>query len=75
MSTHTRATIEDLYNVQGKAELVQGEIVEMPPAGDWPGRTYKASAPDNPIIFRRGDLADAEPAVPGWHIPVDALFT
>ena len=38
MSTKTRAAIEDLYKVEGKAELVNGEIVEMPPAGDDPGR-------------------------------------
>jgi hypothetical protein len=25
--------LEDLYKVEGKAELVNGEIVEMPPAG------------------------------------------
>ena len=31
MRTNTRATIEDLYKVEGKAELVNGEIVEMPP--------------------------------------------
>ena len=37
MSTKTRATIEDLYKVEGKAELVNGEIVEMPPAGEDPG--------------------------------------
>jgi Uma2 family endonuclease len=36
MSTKTRATIEDLYKVEGKAELVNGEIVSMPPAGDDP---------------------------------------
>ena len=36
MSIKTRATIEDLYKVEGKAELVNGEIVEMPPAGDEP---------------------------------------
>jgi Uma2 family endonuclease len=180
MSTKTRATIEDLYKVEGKAELVNGEIVEMRPAGDLPGRTggdiytslrqyerqvgggyafpdnvgfrvnlphreafspdaawyvgprtgmdflqgapifavevrsksdygpaaeramrdkradyfacgtlvvwdvdllgegviksYKASDPDNPVIFRRGDIADAEPAVPGWRIPVNDLL-
>src|SRR5215475_8532230 len=28
----THATIEDLYKVEGKAELVNGEIVHMPPA-------------------------------------------
>lgn len=36
MRAKSRATIEDLYNVDGKAELVNGEIVEIPPAGDEP---------------------------------------
>jgi Uma2 family endonuclease len=176
----TRATIEDLYKVEGKAELVNGEIVEMPPAGEDPGaagfaiavslrehvrrtgqgrafpdgvgfkvnlphresfspdaayhvgppmgmrfaegapifavevrsendygraaeekmqekradyfacgtqvvwdvdllsadviKSYKASDPEHPIIFRRGDIADAEPAVPGWRMAVNDLF-
>jgi Uma2 family endonuclease len=180
MSTKTHATIEDLYKVEGKAEIVNGEIVEMPPAGDDPhgaslnvaislrayekqtgrgraytegagfhvnlphrgafspdaayhigprtgmrflegapifavevrsendyGRaaerarqdkradyfacgtlvvwdvdlqsedvikSYKASDPDNPVIFRRGEIADAEPAVPGWRMAVEELF-
>ena len=180
MSTKTRATIEDLYHVEGKAELVNGEIVEMPPAGEDPGiagfqvakrldeftrqtgqgrafpdgvgfevnlphrkafspdaayhigprrgmrlaqgaplfavevrsendygpaaeqamkdkradyfacgtlvvwdvdllsedvvKSYKASDPDNPVIFRRGDMADAGPAVLGWRMAVDELF-
>jgi Uma2 family endonuclease len=180
MSTKTRATIEDLYKVEGKAELVNGEIVHMAPTGGLPGRTggdiytslrayerrvgggyafpdnvgfevdlphrkafspdaawyvgplpdmrfpkgapafavevrseydygpvveeeikskradyfacgtlvvwdvdllgedviksYKASDPDNPVIFRRGEIADAEPAVPGWRLAVDELF-
>jgi Uma2 family endonuclease len=37
MSTKTRATIDDLSKVEGKAELVNGEIVHMPPSGDDPG--------------------------------------
>jgi len=180
MSTKTRATIEDLYKVEGKAELVNGEIVEMPPTGDDPGyvgdeifvslreyakrtkigrafadnkgfrvnlphresfspdaayhtgprtgmrflegapvfavevrskedygpaaeramaqkradyfacgtlvvwdvdllspdvvKSYKASEPERPVIFRRGDIADAEPAVPGWRMAVDELY-
>lgn len=178
MRTKTRATIEDLYQVEGKAELVDGEIVLMPPAGDEPGRAsvntvislhdyekrtgigrvygdgtgfhvhlphreafgpdaayhvgprtgmrflegapifaveirsendygrsaemtqkradyfacgtlvvwdvdllsedvvkvYRASDPDNPTIYRRGDIAEAEPAVPGWRMAVDDLF-
>lgn len=37
-------------------------------------KKYTASDPDNPTIFRRGEVADAEPAVPGWTMPVDDLF-
>src|ERR1051325_7770361 len=32
----TEATIEDLYRVEGKAELVDGEIVYMSPTGKLP---------------------------------------
>lgn len=35
---------------------------------------YKASAPNRPVIFRRGDIADAEPAVPGWQMAVEELL-
>jgi len=37
-------------------------------------RVYRASDPENPTLFRRGETADAEPAVPGWSFPVDKLF-
>ena len=37
-------------------------------------RSHDVDNPDTPRIFRRGDIADAEPAVPGWRIPVDELF-
>src|SRR5437764_4362806 len=180
MTTTREATIEDLYHIDGKAEIVNGEIVEMPPTGYLPGhaasrilfnliileettgsghaigdgvafhvdlpnrkafspdaawhigeptgmrflegapvfavevrsefdygpkaeramaakrrdyfaagtlcvwdvdmqstdviKAYYASSPDAPIIFRRGDVADAGQAVPGWSMPVDDLF-
>ena len=180
MTTTHRATIEDLYRVKGKAELVNGEIIQMPPTGYLPGfaaseilislrlhehktksghaigdnvgfrvnlpnrqsfspdaawytgqptgmkflegaptfavgvrsegdygptaeremaekrgdyfaagtlcvwdvdmqgadviKAYHADAPDNPTIFRRGDIADAGQAVPGWSMYVDSLF-
>jgi Uma2 family endonuclease len=180
MSTKTEATIEDLYRVEGKAEIVNGEIVHMPPTGEMPGyagdeifvslreharrtgvgravgdnkafvvhlphrksfspdvafhtgslpgmkfyegapvfavgvrsagdygprmerklaekradyfaagtlvvwdvdvlreevvRVYRASDPGNPTLYRRGEAAEAEPAVPGWTMPVDDLF-
>lgn len=182
MSTRTQATIEDLYHVHedGKAEIVDGELVLMSPTGDLPGsaaleiavslrgyarktkigrahgdnvgfivdlpnrdslspdaslyigpRTrgkfltgapifaaevrsegdygrraeekmaekradyfaagtlvvwdvdvlkdevinrYTCDDPENPTVFHRGQLADAEPALPGWSMPVDDLF-
>jgi Uma2 family endonuclease len=180
MTLKTRATIEDLYRVEGKAELVNGEIVHMAPTGWTPNyaafqialslqgyarqhkrgkgvsdnaafrvdrphresfspdaayyegpnpgmkffegaprfavevrsegdygpaadrdiaakradyfaagtlvvwdvdllsqevvRVYRASAPDVRVVYRRGDVAEAEPAVSGWTMPVDELF-
>jgi Uma2 family endonuclease len=180
MALKTEATIEDLYHVPGKAEIVNGELLLMSPTGDLPGsaageihvslhgharrtglgraygdnvgfivnlpnrrsfspdvayyrgprtrgkflegapvfavevrsdsdygpaaeremaakrhdyfaagtlvvwdvdvlrqevvRVYRASDPENPTLYRRGQLAEAEPAVPGWTIPVEDLF-
>ena len=37
-------------------------------------RAYPVTDPERPRIYRRGQLADAEPAVPGWSMPVDDLF-
>src|ERR1041384_511878 len=179
MSTKTEATIEDLYKVEGKAEIVNGEIVHMSPTGGRPhlaaleitmslrayakstkrgigigdntafvvnlpnrksfspdagfyigkatmkffegapvfavevrsegdygpkaerkmaqkradyfaagtqvvwdvdllstevGRVYRATEPEQPQIYRRGEVAEAEPAVPDWTMPVADLF-
>ena len=180
MSIKTQATIEDLYRIPGKAEIVNGELRLMPPEGDLPSRAageicfslhaheqrtgsgrvymstagfvvdlqnrksfcpdaafyvgprfggkflegapvfavevrsegdygpaaeremaakrrdyfaagslvvwdvdvlkseivrvYRASEPDKPTVYRRGELAEAEPAVPGWTMPVEDLF-
>jgi Uma2 family endonuclease len=35
---------------------------------------YTAADPLAPAVFGPGREADAEPAVPGWRLPVDALF-
>jgi Uma2 family endonuclease len=37
-------------------------------------RVYRADQPQRLIVYRRSDLADAEPAVPGWTMAVDDLF-
>ena len=179
MSTKVEATIEDLYKVEGKAELVNGEIVEMPLTGGLPHlaafniskslaayeketkrgyaiadsaafivnlphrrsfspdagfyigkitmkffegapifavevrsendygpraeramakkradyfaagtlvvwdvdllgtdvvRVYRSSDPETATVYHRGEIAEAEPAVPGWTMVVDDLF-
>jgi Uma2 family endonuclease len=183
MKTRTQVTIEDLYKVDGRAELVDGEIIQMSPTGDSPSRasyriglslggyeqrsslgltypdgtgfiidlarrkvfspdvafytgpkskgvnmkfiegaptfaveirsendygntaeqkmatkradyfaagtlvvwdvdlqsddvirSYQTGSPNNPTIYKRGDIANAEPALPGWQMPVDDLF-
>ena len=35
---------------------------------------FRLESPDRPTIFRSGDVADAEAAVPGWRIEVDRIF-
>jgi Uma2 family endonuclease len=36
---------------------------------------YRATAPDQTQVYRPGDTAEAEPAVPGWRMAVDDIFT
>jgi Uma2 family endonuclease len=35
---------------------------------------YRADDPGHSVLYRRGDTADAEPAVPGWRMAVDDIF-
>jgi Uma2 family endonuclease len=37
-------------------------------------RSYRADAPDAPEVFRSGDEAHAEPALPGWRMSVDEML-
>jgi Uma2 family endonuclease len=37
-------------------------------------KSFRASAPEQPKVFRRGELADAEPVLPDWRFPVHELF-
>jgi len=37
-------------------------------------RVYRAAAPEVPTVYRRGDVAEAEPAVPGWTMAVSDIF-
>jgi len=35
---------------------------------------FRASDPDHPTLYRSGQVAEAEPAVPGWRMAVDDIF-
>lgn len=37
-------------------------------------KVYRARDPAHSTVYRHGDLAEAEPAVPGWTMPVEELF-
>ena len=37
-------------------------------------RAYRADNPDRPDIYRRGEIANAEPALSEWAMAVDDLF-
>ena len=37
-------------------------------------RVYRADDPGHATVYRRGEAAEAEPAVPGWRFPVEELF-
>ena len=37
-------------------------------------RVYRVSDPEHPMACRRGEAADAQPALPGWTLRVDDLF-
>ena len=46
------------------ADVLKDEVV----------RVYRASDPTSATTYQRGEAVDAEPALPGWSMPVDALF-
>ena len=37
-------------------------------------RAFRASDPERPTTYRRGERAAAKPALPGWSMPVDDLL-
>lgn len=37
-------------------------------------RVFRSTDPTTPAVYRRGEIADAEPAVPDWAMAVDELF-
>ena len=37
-------------------------------------RVYRSADPAHPTIYRRGEIAEAEPALPSWRMAVDEIF-
>ena len=37
-------------------------------------RVYRSTAPETQAVYGRGEMAEAEPAVPGWSMPVDDFY-
>ncbi len=37
-------------------------------------RVYRAGDPEHPTVYHQGDVAEAEPALPGWTMPTDELL-
>jgi hypothetical protein len=68
VSIKTRATIEDLYKVEGKAELVDGEIVHLPPSGDDPGFASLEIATSLRAYARRTRRGRAYGDGTGFHV-------
>ena len=46
------------------ADVLQAETVSV----------YRASDPKKATVYHRGEMAEAEPAVPGWTMPVEVFF-
>ena len=42
---------------------------------DAPIKLHSSDSPDDPIVFKLGEAAHAEPVLPGWRFPVDDLFS
>lgn len=49
-------------------------VWDVDPIGDQIVRVYRAGEPATPTVYRRGEIAEAEPALPGWSMSVDDLF-
>src|SRR5438105_15458433 len=70
MSTKAKATIEDLYRVQenGKTELVNGELILMPPTGDMPSSAAFNIASSLREFARGKNMGRAYPDNTGYKV-------
>jgi Uma2 family endonuclease len=75
---------DDDYGPAGEREMAEkradyfaaGTLVvwDVDLQGDDVIRVFRASDPERPTIYCHGEIAEAEPAVPGWTMAVDEMF-
>src|SRR5437660_12705021 len=70
MTAKTQAAIEDLYRVpeNGKAEIVNGELILMPPTGDMPSRAAFNIASSLREFARGKNIGRAYPDNTGYKV-------
>ena len=70
MSVRSKATVEDLYHLpeNGKAEIVNGELVLMPPTGDMPSRAGFNIASSLREFERQNPIGRAYPDNTGYKV-------
>lgn len=49
-------------------------VWDVDPLSDLVVRVYRLGEPDRPVVYKRGEIAEAEPAVPGWWMSVEDMF-
>lgn len=74
-TTNYGAAVEAAMNAKRADYIQAGTLVvwDVDPRSETV-RSYRADNPDQPIAFHKGQMADAEPAVPGWRMLVDDMF-
>jgi Uma2 family endonuclease len=70
------AAAEDTISAKRGEYFAAGTLIvwDVDVLGDELIRVYRATEPGQPSIYRRGEIAEAEPALPGFRFAVDQLF-
>jgi hypothetical protein len=64
-----RATLDDLYRVEGKAELVGGRIIHPMASGHWPGRIAENIFVSLRLFTRKTGRGEAHADGVGYAVP------
>jgi Uma2 family endonuclease len=75
----TEATVDDLYRVSSlkRADyFAAGTLVgwDVDVLRERVVRVYRANEPDTPTVYRAGEMAEAEPAMPSWSVAASEIL-